>query len=503
MCVIGGGPVALSVGRRLVDRGARVVMLERGGMAVEAQAASLDVDFDSRPYGGASAGRAYGLGGTSALWGGQLLPAMKREVEGADGGDELRWPIRFGEIDAYYSVLDGWLGVDPGAFEITRNLEHPLCHLEWTGFAPRYSKWLAFGRRHIWGAWSKELSRAKNLQIWLNARVVGLEGGPRVRRIEARGPRSSVTVSAERVVIAAGAIESTKLALELFDAPELSPLRPAALGHYLHDHLSIRVARLAIIQPRRVRRLFSPVFLNGTMRSLRIELAPEIARSAGIPPAYAHIVAETDAHSGFAVVRDVLRALQRRHSSEALRLLGQVPAVLPELADLAFWRFAHHRLVMPKQAPTYLHVDLQQAPAVQNRIYLSHDRDPEGCRRVRIDWRASGDIEHCVSVFERHLRRFWDGNQLARAATLEFLPRPKDAALAASNAYDIYHPAGTTRMAANRESGCVDRDLRLFGTENVFIASTSVFPALGAANPTYTAMALGVRLADHLARGTI
>jgi choline dehydrogenase-like flavoprotein len=194
--------------------------------------------------------------------------------------------------------------------------------------------------------------------------------------------------------------------------------------------------------------------------------------------------------------------LQRRHPSEALRLLGRVPAALPELADLAFWRLARHRLVMPKHGPLFLHVDMQQTPDVQNRIYLCHGRDSEGHRRIRIDWNVSGDIEHCVGVFEGHLRRFWDGNRLTRSAILEFLPRPKEPALAASNAYDIYHPAGTTRMAADRESGCVDRDLLLFGTDNVFIASTSVFPALGAANPTYTAMALGIRLADHLARGT-
>jgi len=178
-----------------------------------------------------------------------------------------------------------------------------------------------------------------------------------------------------------------------------------------------------------------------------------------------------------------------------------VPGALPELMELAFWRMARKRLVMPKRAQLYVHVDLQQTPDHRNRIYLAQDRDPDGGRRVRIDWRVSDGVAACVTLFERQLRGFWDLNRLGPAATLEFIPRPEGAQMMASNAYDIYHPAGTTRMALDRESGCVDRNLLLFGTHNVFIASSSVFPALGAANPTYTAMALGVRLADHLIGG--
>jgi choline dehydrogenase-like flavoprotein len=44
----------------------------------------------------------------------------------------------------------------------------------------------------------------------------------------------------------------------------------------------------------------------------------------------------------------------------------------------------------------------------------------------------------------------------------------------------------------------VDRNCRVHGIENLYISSSSVFPTTGTANPTFTIIALAIRLADHL-----
>ncbi len=60
------------------------------------------------------------------------------------------------------------------------------------------------------------------------------------------------------------------------------------------------------------------------------------------------------------------------------------------------------------------------------------------------------------------------------------------------------HQMGTCRMADDGRSGVVDRNLRVHGVGNLFIAGSSVFPACGAAPPTLTIAALALRLGDHL-----
>jgi choline dehydrogenase-like flavoprotein len=60
------------------------------------------------------------------------------------------------------------------------------------------------------------------------------------------------------------------------------------------------------------------------------------------------------------------------------------------------------------------------------------------------------------------------------------------------------HHMGTTRMHYDPARGVVDRDCRVHGVDNLFIAGSSVFPSAGFANPTLTIVALSLRLAAHL-----
>jgi choline dehydrogenase-like flavoprotein len=60
------------------------------------------------------------------------------------------------------------------------------------------------------------------------------------------------------------------------------------------------------------------------------------------------------------------------------------------------------------------------------------------------------------------------------------------------------HHMGTTRMSARPEDGVVDGNCRLHGVDNLYLAGSSVFPTGSNGNPTFTIVALGLRLADHL-----
>jgi choline dehydrogenase-like flavoprotein len=63
---------------------------------------------------------------------------------------------------------------------------------------------------------------------------------------------------------------------------------------------------------------------------------------------------------------------------------------------------------------------------------------------------------------------------------------------------DAGHHIGTTRMAHDPTRGVVDKDCRVFGVSNLYIASSAVFPTGGFSNPTLTIVALAIRLADRL-----
>lgn len=62
----------------------------------------------------------------------------------------------------------------------------------------------------------------------------------------------------------------------------------------------------------------------------------------------------------------------------------------------------------------------------------------------------------------------------------------------------VAHEAGSLRMSGTPETGVVDKDLKFHQYENLWACDLSVLPASPAANPSLTLIALALRLADHL-----
>jgi choline dehydrogenase-like flavoprotein len=71
-----------------------------------------------------------------------------------------------------------------------------------------------------------------------------------------------------------------------------------------------------------------------------------------------------------------------------------------------------------------------------------------------------------------------------------------------SDFYPGYHPSGGTAMASSPDDGVCDPNLQVFGLDNLFVVSNSVFPHMGANPPTLTIAALALRLAAHLEGGS-
>ena len=64
------------------------------------------------------------------------------------------------------------------------------------------------------------------------------------------------------------------------------------------------------------------------------------------------------------------------------------------------------------------------------------------------------------------------------------------------------HPTGATAMGTSPDNGVCDSTQKVFGVDNLYLASSSVFPHSGAAAPTLTIAALALRLAGHLEPST-
>src|SRR5690348_14660489 len=60
------------------------------------------------------------------------------------------------------------------------------------------------------------------------------------------------------------------------------------------------------------------------------------------------------------------------------------------------------------------------------------------------------------------------------------------------------HQAGTIRFGTDPASSALDPDGRAHEVDNLYVADTSIFPSIGAVNPSLTAIANAMRVGDRL-----
>ena len=129
---------------------------------------------------------------------------------------------------------------------------------------------------------------------------------------------------------------------------------------------------------------------------------------------------------------------------------------------------------------------------------MTIERDELGINRVSLDWHFTELDERSLAVLGKWLGAEIGRLNLGRLQLLQSIVKGGWISTAAGG----HHHMGTTRMADSPRQGVVDKDCRVHGLANLYIAGSSVFPTSGYANPTLTIVALAMRLADHIAAQT-
>jgi choline dehydrogenase-like flavoprotein len=136
----------------------------------------------------------------------------------------------------------------------------------------------------------------------------------------------------------------------------------------------------------------------------------------------------------------------------------------------------------------------EQEPNALSQVRLGSELDPLGMPRLEVDWRyTSKDVETVATS----LKLFADEVLTSGCGTFTYNPDEVESEMTRYGAYAGHH-IGTARMGDDPKRSVVDADCRVHGMNNLYVAGSAVFPTSSQANPTLTAVALALRLADKL-----
>jgi choline dehydrogenase-like flavoprotein len=504
--------------------GRDVLVIESGGSEVSpalAEASRAEI-IDPARHAAMEIAVCRALGGTSWTWGGRCVPYDEIDWMPRDFVADAHWPVGHDELRPWYKGAAEYLlcGTDTFAIPYERKLADGLTldHVE---------RWARESRLIL--EHRDRLLRSERIKLSLNSTVTSLNlshDGQRVESLSVTTSGHPRTVKIARVILAMGGVETTRLLLRTQQRwPDHFGGTDGPLGRYYMGHISGKIASITLNDPRDIDGLDFTLDRSGAYYRRRFMLTQEskIKHKHFNIECWPDNPAFYDPVHGSGVLSSVFLLLAfpltgRRLLSEGIRLAHTGPKPYPLGAHLRnavlggpraagdFYKILRDRFVRKPKKPGFLlhnrggkyalHYSAEQVPNPGSRIKLTSEMDCFGVPRASIDLRfVEQDVE---SVITSHalLDEALQANGIGR---LQYIYAPEQLRERIfAQASDGYHQVGGTRMGTDPLKSVVDPSLRAHGLENLFVASSSVFPTSGQANSTLLAVAFALRLSSHL-----
>ena len=267
---------------------------------------------------------------------------------------------------------------------------------------------------------------------------------------------------ARAVVVAAGALESTRILLnsKLPSHPQGVGNSNGVLGKYLMDHFTIEGA-------------------GGYMPSLRSSKREPVGRPCGfLIPKYVNAEGTKDRNSKF--VRGY------RFDGDGSQELYGHAFLLPEFGNQ--WRER-----VKKDIPYYFAIEAQGEclPREDNFVKLDpNKKDAWGIPVLHINASYGENDNAMAAAMRSDIASILDEMKLS-----EVTPPKTELSIFGKN----IHECGTARMGDNPAKSVVDRNCKLHDAQNVFVTDGAVFTTQGCYEPTLTIMAISARAGEHVA----
>ncbi|MEZ5779554.1 MAG: GMC oxidoreductase [Paracoccaceae bacterium] len=524
ICIVGSGPAGISLALELERLGLSSLILESGCDRHSAphQALSAAESYDPARHDDMRIATARRFGGASNLWGGRCQPMDAIDFLPRSGPRGASWPIAKTDLAPFHDRAAELLCCGKPVFNADLP-DLPATDADYTARPQeRFSNRPALQRAH-----ELQLNRSRLITVCLDATVVEARfNGDRVISLGVRsldGTRADIR--ARRFVLCCGGLESTRLLMVFQRAkPDLCGGQGGALGRYYMGHLIGEVADIRIADAALDAALDFRLDGYGSYARHRLVPSAGLQQRDGLPNVsfWPVVPPVSDAshrdgilsavYLAFAIAPLgrllVAEAIRKRHVPPGVSALPHIANVLRSLPRTAWhlprllWAHYAARMRLPgfflrNPARLYgLSYHAEQTPDADSRVWLGDATDSLGLPRLHIDLRFSRHDADALARAHVRLDAWLQRNALGELIYRQ--PKARTAEAILGQAAHGTHQIGTARMAETPKNGAVDPDLRCFGSENLYLCSSAVFPTSGQCNPTFTIVALACRLAHRL-----
>lgn len=500
ICIIGAGAAGITLATELAGHRAKVVLVESGGFEFDAETQGLyEGELGAMEYWPLAACRLRFFGGTTNHWTGRCQPLTAWDFEPRPWTKYSGWPVRRAELDAFYGrarpyfELSGENLFDPARYEPGRLRALPTDPQRLETRIAQWSPPTRFGQRY-----RSAIAESANIDVLLYANVTAIEASEDARHVTglriASLSGATGRVRARQFVLACGGIENARILL-LSDEAERGGLgnRHDMVGRCFMEHAHLTSAYGILTGDFETVADYSGFNIGDASLSPTLAVTPAAKAAHRINDYIGALEFDIDAEAGYPSLNRLVRGGSEDHLSDVWNVITD----LDNAAVSAFERLRGRAPLRELASNTLTIFSIsEQEPNPDSRVLLTEARDALGQRVVKLDWRLTETDKRTMRMGNELVGMELGRLGLGRIQLRDWLAADHDRW--GDGLWGGNHHMGTTRMSEDPRLGVVDRDCRVHGIDNLFVAGSSVFATGGAGNPTFTIVALAIRLADHL-----
>ncbi|MYL96727.1 hypothetical protein GR702_02925 [Novosphingobium sp. FGD1] len=509
VCLIGAGAAGISIAQALAGSRFSICLLESGSGSAEAETQRL---YEGEVAGHSmtmDTGRYRVLGGSTSRWTGRCGKLDAIDFQARAWVPHSGWPIGLEDLEPYYEAARAVCGFrrawqDDSLAASALGLE-PITDPRLRNFIWRYAP-LGSRLYRNWGVeYDAVLKSAENIDAVLHANVTRWHapaGGKRVEAVTVSTLEGKqAVIKANLFVLCAGGLESARLLLSSAeDVPGGLGAAMPMVGRFFMQHPRGSIGRLHT-NASAAKVLQDRLAIFATRMGLQYEsgfaLSAKEQQESELLNASVILTYEADPDCGW----EAFKELAGIAPDEGARGYGRSGAALrlardPGSAVSNLWRrgWQKRHAAFPVRGIDLV-IDLEQKPDPESRVTLCDDRDRLGMRRARVAWRVNEEERRTSLRFAEILSDHFEATGIGHVEKADWL---FDQGSIGDELSGTYHHIATLRMSEGPESGVVDANCQVHGVDNLFVASCATFSTGGHVNPTFTIVALALRLADHI-----
>lgn len=494
--VVGAGAAGILLAVELAKRSKRVLLLESGHFSEDEKRQELNtVEQTGKTLSNAVWGRKRAIGGTTIAWGGQSLPFSPIDFEARDWVTNSGWPLASNDLQEYYMQANDFMKIDTKDYdeEVLKllGMQKPAFNNQLLRY--HFSKWAPESnfKRLYWTQLEQTVTIVYNAV--LTKILLGEDG--RVENIEVSNfKQDTYTIRTSQLIMATGGIETIRILLS--NRHQITSgigNHSDWLGKCFMDHPCIKVGIVATNKPYKLQSLFNTHVKNGLKYSVRLSASESLQRRHRILNGSASIMFDYPDEE-FDPYAEIRRFMKTRRITSAKTVAGNINSYV-----FSAFAYTSRHFVYKHRAKGNLVLMLEQEPVRDSYIGLSKNIDQFGIPQARINWSVNHKTWDTVVTMSAVL-----GEEMSRLSLGEVHPEPyikKDNPDWENCLTDVNHHMGGARMSSSANEGVVNKDLQVWGHENLYICSAAVFPTASHSNPTLTLLALAHRLVNKIASG--